>query len=139
MNLLDVILENKEEKMYKVKDTEVYYKMKNGKLYCFSEYSKRWEESLKFANELRLIVVEEYSKNVENPFKRVKDGEVYYYITNCLKIEKTKDYHVSINNATFFSGNYFNDEETAKEALEWIRECLDKFKEHKLNELGIKE
>ena len=37
MNLLDVMLENKEEKMYKVKNTEVYYKMKNGKLYCFSE------------------------------------------------------------------------------------------------------
>lgn len=139
MKLIDVLTINDNERIFKETKRDVIYKMKDNQLLYKTLPIENWDIVIAIdIDSLMTTEVEEYLKP-KNPFERVKEGEVYYYITNCLKIEKTKDYHVSINNATFFSGNYFNDEETAKEALEQVRECLDKFKEHKLNELDIKE
>lgn len=139
MKLIDVLTINDNERIFKETKRDAFYKMKNNQLLYKTLPIENWDIVIAIdIDSLMTTEVEEYLKP-KNPFERVKEGDVYYYITNCLKIEKTKDYHVSINNATFFSENYFNDEETAKEALERVRECLDKFKEHKLNELDIKE
>ena len=65
------------------------------------------------------------TKQIENlPRWRAKDGEKYYFVSDCLDVDFNSEDSDEYDDSYYAAGNYFKTEEAAERAAEKIREIL---------------
>lgn len=114
MKLLEILSKEENRNVYRVKGTNCIYKFEKGVLYVGNVDFKRWHESDAKVNDLKEIEVEECDIQVLNG--RVCKGEVYYFLTSKLTVQKTMEQYTEFDNELFFADNYFKNKEGAEKA-----------------------
>lgn len=138
MNLRDVVIKNEEGKIYKafVGGRVNYFTIKDGLLQVRNRPKGEFQRSNLAFNMLAEFEVNRFIE-LENPFERVGDGEEYYYLDDELIVRYDGDHYSALDNDRYIIGNYFNNEEVAKEARKFIEKAFEEFKISKLKELKL--
>lgn len=129
MKSLEILSKEESKNVYRVKGMNCIYKFEKGVLYVGNVDFKRWHESDMKVNDLKDIEVEECDIQVLNG--RVYKGEVYYFLTSKLTVQKTIEQYTEFDNELFFADNYFKSKEEAEICRDLIEKTIRAFKGRK--------
>lgn len=119
MKLLEILSKEENRNVYRVKGTNCIYKLEKGVLYVGNVDFKRWHESDIEVNDLKDIEVEEC--DIQGLNGRAYKGEMYYFLTSKLTVQKTIEQYTEFDDELFLADNYFKRKKDAKKVQSIIK------------------